>query len=151
MAGFIGFGPSIIPSSDLHFPLQQKMGSQSSKPQPAFIAPKAVPQLNEKSNIAPPSYSKTLKSDSTSDSPSIIPSTLDKWSTNFESNPTLLLSRLVLSNSDPIASLTRRSAYIDDEKVFNLELKGVGPKSLYPGPRTNQASSGRCWLFATSK
>jgi bleomycin hydrolase len=39
---------------------------------------------------------------------------------------------------------------LHDEKIFNLNLKGLGPNGEYPGPRVNQYSSGRCWLFATS-
>jgi aminopeptidase C len=66
-------------------------------------------------------------------------------------NPTFLLSRLVLTNADPVTTLARRSAVIHDDKIFNLQLKGVGPKAQYPGPRVNQAASGRCWLFATSE
>lgn len=61
------------------------------------------------------------------------------------------LARLILTNNDPIATLKRRDAVIDDEKVFNVNLKGTGDKGQYPGPRVNQASSGRCWLFATSE
>ncbi|KAK4685454.1 bleomycin hydrolase, partial [Tremellales sp. Uapishka_1] len=75
---------------------------------------------------------------------------LDKWASDFNENPTLLLSRLVLSNADPLLSLAKRSALVHDAKVFNLDLKGVNDKNDYPGPRTNQASSGRCWIFATT-
>lgn len=48
----------------------------------------------------------------------------------------------------PLAS---RPALIKDGKVFNTQLKGLDAKGEYPGPRTNQLSSGRCWLFATSE
>lgn len=66
-------------------------------------------------------------------------------------DPTLKLSRLVLHNSDPVTTFTSRPSLVHDEKIFNLQLKGLGPKGEYPGPRVNQASSGRCWLFATSE
>lgn len=66
-------------------------------------------------------------------------------------NATLALSRLVLSQVDPVTTLTSRTAILHDEKVFNLNLKGLGPNGEYPGPRVNQYSSGRCWLFATCK
>ncbi|WRT70447.1 uncharacterized protein IL334_007445 [Kwoniella shivajii] len=75
---------------------------------------------------------------------------LDKWSKDFDNNPVLALSRLVLSKGDPVLSLASRSALIRDAKIFNLQLKGTGPHGEYPGPRVNQASSGRCWLFATT-
>ena len=65
-------------------------------------------------------------------------------------SPTLPLARLVLSKSDPLQQLSVRNAVVHDAKIFNLQLKGTGPKGEYPGPRVNQAASGRCWLFATS-
>lgn len=67
-----------------------------------------------------------------------------------EQDTTLALSRLVLSQVDPVAALASRKTILHDEKVFNLNLKGLGPNGEYPGPRVNQYSSGRCWLFATS-
>lgn len=50
-------------------------------------------------------------------------------------------------------SLKNSNAVIADEKVFNVNLKGTDKKNdgAYPGPRVNQASSGRCWLFAASE
>lgn len=57
----------------------------------------------------------------------------------------------MLSSNDPVVSLKSRAAEIADEKIFNINLKGVNDKHDYPGPVTNQASSGRCWLFATSE
>ena len=63
---------------------------------------------------------------------------------------TLALSRLVLSQVDPVTALASRKTILHDEKVFNLNFKGLGPTGEYPGPRVNQYSSGRCWLFATS-
>jgi bleomycin hydrolase len=71
--------------------------------------------------------------------------------------PTLKLSQLILTNADPKTSLISRERIIQDQPVFNLELKGVpdkdgkNRKGVYPGPVTNQKASGRCWLFATSK
>jgi hypothetical protein len=64
---------------------------------------------------------------------------------------------LILTNADPKTSLISRERIIQDQPVFNLELKGVpdkdgkNRKGVYPGPVTNQKSSGRCWLFATSE
>jgi aminopeptidase C len=66
-------------------------------------------------------------------------------------NPTLNLSRLVITHNDPVATLIDRSALVKDHKVFNLSLKGIGEAGSYPGPRVSQNSSGRCWLFATSE
>lgn len=64
---------------------------------------------------------------------------------------------MILTNADPKTSLISRERIIQDQPVFNLELKGVpdkdgkNRKGVYPGPVTNQKNSGRCWLFATSE
>lgn len=57
---------------------------------------------------------------------------------------TARLASLTLHNSDINASLHRRQAEVSGQHVFNLraELEGT--------PVTNQKSSGRCWLFATT-
>lgn len=60
------------------------------------------------------------------------------------------MSRLVLSQVDPVQTLQSRAAHIADQYVFNTVVKGVGDKKEYPNPRVNQQQSGRCWLFATS-
>ncbi|WWD08229.1 hypothetical protein V865_006340 [Kwoniella europaea PYCC6329] len=123
------------------------MGSQVSTARPTPIIKPVVITEKESSNpdVASPICSTTAAFDALS------VSELDKWSRDFESNPTLALSRLVLSKADPVQSLSSRSALIHDAKIFNLRLKGTGPNGEYPGPRVNQASSGRCWLFATKK
>nr|XP_031859696.1 uncharacterized protein CI109_004971 [Kwoniella shandongensis]KAA5526768.1 hypothetical protein CI109_004971 [Kwoniella shandongensis] len=118
------------------------MGSQQSKAQPA---PQAE-VLNEK--IAASQVYVT--SDDEPEVESLTADVLDKWSTDFDKNPTLSLSRLVLSKADPVLSLSSRPALVRDAKIFNLTLKGTDSKGEYPGPRVNQASSGRCWLFATT-
>ncbi|KAL1407883.1 bleomycin hydrolase [Vanrija albida] len=75
---------------------------------------------------------------------------LSKWDAENEQDPRFKLARLVLSNADPLESLKDRRAVIDDDKVFNVNLKGVNKDGAYPGPIVNQAASGRCWLFATT-
>ncbi|OCF76379.1 hypothetical protein I204_02074 [Kwoniella mangroviensis CBS 8886] len=122
------------------------MGSQVSTARPSTAIKPVVITEKESSNpdVASPICSTTAAFDALS------VSELDKWSRDFESNPTLALSQLVLSKADPVQSLSSRSALIRDAKIFNLRLKGTGPNGEYPGPRVNQASSGRCWLFATT-
>ncbi|CAK9785964.1 peptidase C1B, bleomycin hydrolase [Cutaneotrichosporon oleaginosum] len=81
---------------------------------------------------------------------SLSANTVAAWDKELEDDPTFKLARLVLASSDPIVSLKNRAAEAADEKIFNVNLKGVNDKGDYPGPVTNQASSGRCWLFATT-
>lgn len=77
---------------------------------------------------------------------------VEQWQSEFDSSPTLQLSQLVLTNASPATTLVSRQRLIQDQHVFNLELQGVGAKDdkkgTYPGPVTDQKSSGRCWLFA---
>ena len=54
------------------------------------------------------------------------------------------LARTVLVDTDYKSTLATRSARIADPHVFNVQL------DFKTGPVTNQKSSGRCWLFATT-
>jgi bleomycin hydrolase len=66
------------------------------------------------------------------------------WETSASSNPKLQLARTILSHSDIQAALTSRSARITDTHIFNNVV------DFKTGPVTNQKSSGRCWIFATT-
>lgn len=125
------------------------MGAQSSKPavQESFADEKARMD-------SPPAYSTDVdvREDHGEDramGEGLMVDDLKVWNKSFEANPVLALSRLVLTDADPIQALLSRRALLADPQVFNLTLKGVDGKGTYPGPRTNQASSGRCWIFAT--
>ena len=121
------------------------MGTTPSKPAPT--APSAVAIFDEKKAAALEfSY---RESDGAAGWSSVPVDSLSKWSDDIDASPTLQLSRLVLTNADPLSTFTSRKALLDDGKVFNLNLKGIGAKGAYPNPRVNQAASGRCWLFAT--
>ncbi|ORX34978.1 peptidase C1B, bleomycin hydrolase [Kockovaella imperatae] len=120
------------------------MGSQPSKPVQSTSTP--ITMYDEKKAAT---LSFQTKGDDTVGWASVPVDSLAEWSSEFDSSPTLQLSRLILTNADPVTSLTSRKALIHDNKVFNLQLKGLGAKNEYPGPRVNQGSSGRCWLFAT--
>ncbi|RXK40742.1 hypothetical protein M231_01994 [Tremella mesenterica] len=120
------------------------MGSTASKAVPSVSSATAhLLQVQEKQSYlsAPSPY----VSDDEPVWASVPVDALASWSSKIDNDPSLQLSRLVLSNSDPVQTLISRKALIKDAKVFNLTLKGE-----YPGPRVNQASSGRCWLFATT-
>ena len=54
------------------------------------------------------------------------------------------LALSALSSANPKTVLTQRSAKIADQQVFNVQIPLEG------GPITNQRSSGRCWLFAST-
>ena len=54
------------------------------------------------------------------------------------------LARAILSHSNLDSALVRREALVAGVHVFNTEL------DFKTGPVTNQQSSGRCWIFATT-
>jgi len=66
------------------------------------------------------------------------------WERTASKHPGLALARTILAHSDPRATLVKRKAQVADTFVFNHSVH------FEPGPRTNQKSSGRCWLFATT-
>ncbi|KAL0956030.1 hypothetical protein HGRIS_002203 [Hohenbuehelia grisea] len=69
---------------------------------------------------------------------------VDAWESSVASDPKAQLARTILSHSELRSTLLSRPAVIADAHVFNHEL------DLKTGPITNQKSSGRCWLFATT-
>jgi len=66
------------------------------------------------------------------------------WESFASANPKIQLARTILSQSDITSVLSSRSARIADQHIFNNVL------DFKTGPITNQKSSGRCWLFATT-
>jgi bleomycin hydrolase len=66
------------------------------------------------------------------------------WETAAAASAKTRLARAVLSHSNLSSALVRREAFVADVHVFNTEL------DFKTGPVTNQKSSGRCWLFATT-
>jgi bleomycin hydrolase len=66
------------------------------------------------------------------------------WESSVLANSKIQLARTILSQSDITSVLTSRSARIADQHIFNHTL------DFKTGPVTNQKSSGRCWIFATT-
>ena len=69
---------------------------------------------------------------------------IDHWESTVAQSPKLQLSRSILNHSNIREALVKREARVADAHVFNLEL------DFKTDPITNQKSSGRCWLFATT-
>ena len=70
--------------------------------------------------------------------------TVSQWESTITSDPKLSLSRTILNHQDIRSTLQNRQTKIADAHVFNTHL------DFKAGPITNQKSSGRCWLFATT-
>ncbi|KAF8971106.1 bleomycin hydrolase [Flammula alnicola] len=66
------------------------------------------------------------------------------WEASASADAKVKLARTILSQSNISSVLTSRSAKIKDQHLFNHVL------DFKTGPITNQKSSGRCWLFATT-
>ncbi|KAI1307540.1 peptidase C1-like family protein [Xylaria venustula] len=66
------------------------------------------------------------------------------WQAKLLEDPKNRLALAALSTANPKEVLTSRSAKILDQQVFNICIPFEG------APITNQRSSGRCWLFAST-
>ncbi|KAM0256720.1 hypothetical protein ACHAQJ_004786 [Trichoderma viride] len=71
-------------------------------------------------------------------------SSLESWIDHLVKDPKNRLAHAALSSSDPKQALTSRSTKIANQHVFNIQIPFEGD------PITNQRSSGRCWLFAST-
>jgi bleomycin hydrolase len=116
------------------------MGSAASKPEDVYNNDEKHSYINEEvaslttgTPAAPKSANGTLS-----------PSNLASWESAVASDPKSELARTILQHTNIRAALTSRSARIVDAHVFNTEVP------FNTGPVTNQKSSGRCWLFATT-
>jgi len=69
---------------------------------------------------------------------------VSNWEAAAAASAKTRLARAILSHSNINSALVRREPFIADVHVFNTEL------DFKTGPITNQRSSGRCWLFATT-
>lgn len=70
--------------------------------------------------------------------------TVSFWEAEASRDPKTKLARTILQHSDIVSALTSRSARIADAHIFNHVV------DFKTGPVTNQKSSGRCWIFATT-
>ncbi|KAI6121526.1 peptidase C1B, bleomycin hydrolase [Pisolithus sp. B1] len=68
----------------------------------------------------------------------------DAWESTASADPKIQLARTVLAHSNIKTTLTSRETRIAVPHVFSHEVE------FRTGPVTNQKSSGRCWLFATT-
>ena len=66
------------------------------------------------------------------------------WEASANSNSKIQLARTIFSQTNITSVLTSRAARIADQHIFNHTL------DFKTGPVTDQKSSGRCWLFATT-
>lgn len=106
---------------------------------------RASNSLEEKTQQRPSSSSSLPTSQHpTSPQGTVSLAVLDSWETELAQNPNVLLARTVLPHTGLKAALASRAAVRDVPHVFSHTLERT------TAPVTDQKSSGRCWLFATT-
>ncbi|KAG6820986.1 hypothetical protein H0H93_008615 [Arthromyces matolae] len=117
------------------------MGAAPSKRQPVSVV--AANDEDEKRSLAADMASLSLASPLSSDG-SLTTVTISSWESEAASDPKTALARTILQHSDISTTLTSRTARTLDTHVFNNVI------DFKTGPITNQKSSGRCWIFAST-
>ncbi|KAF8135717.1 peptidase C1B bleomycin hydrolase [Boletus edulis] len=122
------------------------MGAASSKvaSQSTRTADHASRSMDEKTLPHPLRYSDIPSSAPRSGNGSIQLANVDAWESTAAADQKIQLARTILAHSNIKTTLTSREAQIAIPHVFNSEI------DFKAGPITNQKSSGRCWLFATT-
>ncbi|KAG8898593.1 hypothetical protein FRB99_007337 [Tulasnella sp. 403] len=120
------------------------MGSSQSKQADApELDEKLSANLNGDSDLVTRLANVSLEAPSSTDG-SLTYGELKAWDSEANKDPKVALSRTVLDHTDMSSALISRSAKIADAHVFNTRL------TYQADPITNQLSSGRCWLFAST-
>lgn len=115
------------------------MGSTPSKPsKPSHHV--VTDNIDEKRDEIIPSWAPTPASADGS----LSLESVSNWEAAAAASAKTRLARAILSHSNLSNTLVRRQALVTDVHVFNNEL------DFKTSPITNQKSSGRCWLFATT-
>lgn len=119
------------------------MGSASSRPASSVLN---LEETNEKRSVdsLAASFQSVAIRDAVSADGSLSLSNVRDWEADVAEDPRTQLARTILSHSDIRSALISRQAVIADTHIFNHEI------DFKTAPITNQASSGRCWLFATT-
>ncbi|KAF8643843.1 hypothetical protein AX16_008860 [Volvariella volvacea WC 439] len=115
------------------------MGASSSRP----IVADAV-SVDEKRSTDLADSMATLQITPKSLNGSLTLDSVASWEEEASSDPKTRLARTILSHSDIRSALSSRTARIADSYIFNNVV------DFQTGPITNQKSSGRCWIFATT-
>ncbi|KAK0212955.1 peptidase C1B, bleomycin hydrolase [Desarmillaria ectypa] len=116
------------------------MGATSSRPQETM----SYDEKQSVRGVAASFASVSLHDTALSPSGSLLINNVAKWEESVSADTKTQLARTILSHSDIRSALVSRNSVIADTHIFNNEI------DFKTGPITNQKSSGRCWLFATT-
>lgn len=100
--------------------------------------------LDEKAILGQQSLQHNGVSAPKSSSGSISSANIMAWESTASADPRIELARTILVHSNIKTTLTSREARVAIPHIFNHEV------DFSTGPVTDQKSSGRCWLFATT-
>ncbi|KAI5823859.1 peptidase C1B, bleomycin hydrolase [Schizophyllum commune Tattone D] len=118
------------------------MGAASSRPETQSTSQSATDKSYEKQRVAVDSLPARMGALSLDGALSL--QNLASWEKDVSADPKAQLARTILAHNDIRTALVSRSAKVADSHVFNTQI------DFKSGPVTNQKSSGRCWLFATT-
>jgi len=79
-----------------------------------------------------------------SDDPTVSIETAEEWEKQLLADPKNRLALSALLSNDVRSIISQKVATLSDTQTFNIKIPFEG------APITNQRSSGRCWLFATT-
>lgn len=116
------------------------MGSSTSKP----VVPQQIEDEKRALQEATSAFSTLSLSTPASLNGSLSLRNVSSWESDITHDSKAQLARTVLSHSDIRDALLSRKATVETTHIFNHEI------DFKTGPITNQKSSGRCWLFATT-
>ncbi|KAG9031939.1 hypothetical protein FRB95_002075 [Tulasnella sp. JGI-2019a] len=122
------------------------MGAQQSKPidEPSYNEKADWVSLPQDAVVTSLANMKLDDSKPMSSDGSLTTPELKKWESEASKDPRTHLARAVLDHTDISAALVSRTAKLADNQIFNTRLEYEAT------PITNQKSSGRCWLFAST-
>ena len=118
------------------------MGAASSRPETQSTSQTATDKSYEKQRVAVDSLPARMGALSLDGALSL--QNLESWENDVSADPKAQLARTILAHNDIRTALISRSAKVADSHIFNTQI------DFKSGPVTNQKSSGRCWLFATT-
>jgi bleomycin hydrolase len=117
------------------------MGSSASKP--VAVIPPAFDEKQSVTKVAASLSALSIAAPTSSDG-SLTLSNVSSWENDISSDSKAQLARTVLVQTDIREVLVSRQSRVATTHIFNHEI------DFKTGPVTNQKSSGRCWLFATT-
>ncbi|KIK40972.1 hypothetical protein CY34DRAFT_107530 [Suillus luteus UH-Slu-Lm8-n1] len=121
------------------------MGSSASKVPAQPLNAASSESLDEKGFVRSQSAtSTTAVSQPLATDGSISLSNVNAWESAAAADPKIQLARTILAHNNIKSTLTSRPAGVAIPHIFNHEVE------FKVAPVTNQKSSGRCWLFATT-